>query len=595
MSDTVASEPSPSPASAGKRPWGRTFRLAIVVLILGLAAGMLLRTEGMLLKHKLLHDEAISYIAATGHLNAYKAAAEGGLTDRWVPAQQWKALMEPGAFWVFRGIESGLAHTDMHPPLYFWILHVWVTLFGVTLKGGIVLNMIIAALTGVSLFFLARRLLGNELEAAIVTAIWIVSPPVVATSMMARHYDLVALFTVLFALVIVKAADRARPLRARDLVLLAVVAAAGMLTHYQFALVLLTGAAYALAVLVRRDRKRLLKIIGGMLAGLPLFLVLDPTFYLSVLRHGQRPHQLTADVFVARFRLVRQSLGSFFGSEVPDQKWSRWSWQTLSAHLGSWGSPRRLPDRLVGSWLGLMQSLRRALTSGAAVKLTIALLLLFVVGLAIALLLPRWRPHARRYLAAVDTKGMFPAAFFLAGIAGSIIVMYLLVRSPFIYDRYLAAAWPFLAFAPVLAARLLVGRWRYVAIAAFCLVFVVPPAMGRLHAFYDRTNPEQAVVLARADRFVIDDQSRGNISRVMYWIPDDRLVYVSTLPQLLANKNAWLPALGPNDAYLALRVPGNTTQDFAAMKSLLARDFALVSVHYGIRGVGDLYVLAPKP
>jgi len=566
------------------------------VLIVGLAAGMLLRTDGVLLKRHFYHDEAISYIAATGHENAYQLTASGGgITDRWVPAGRWKSLMEPAGFWVFGGIQSGLAHADMHPPLYFWILHVWVAVFGVTLKSGIILNMIIAGLTGLSLFVLARRLLGNELEAAVVTAIWCVSPPVVTTSMMARHYELVALFTVLFALAVVRAADRTRPLRARDLVLLASVGVAGMLTHYQFILVLLTGAAYALAVLLGRDRKRLMKIIGGMLAGLPLFLALDPTFYLSVARQSRRPHDLTVDVFVARLHVVQKAVGGFFGADVNDLRWASWSWRALSTHVGGWWAPLALPARLGGSWLGPTQSLRHALTNGAAMKVTIAVVLLLGVSLLAALLLPRCRPFARRYLAAVDTTGMFPALFFLAGVAGSIIVMYLLVRSPFIYDRYLAAGWPFLAFVPVLAARLLVGRLRYVAIVAFCLVLLVPAALGRLHSFFERAHADSAPTLARATRFVFDDQSRGNISRALYSIPDEKLVYVSTLSHLLSDQAAWLPELRRNDAYVAFHVPANSAQDFVAMRSLLSRSFSLVRKGYKPLGVGDMYVLSPSP
>ena len=587
-------ESSISPAPTGKSRRSPTFRFAIVVLVLGLATGMLLRTDGMLLKRHYYHDEAISFIAATGHENAYQDAAyAGGMTDRWVTAGQWKALMEPAGFWVFGGIQSGLARTDMHPPLYFWVLHVWTAVFGVTPRTGVVLNLIIATLTALSLFVLARRWLGDELEAAVVAAIWFASPPVVATSMMARHYDLVALFTVLLALAVTRAADTAKPLRARDLVLLAAVASAGMLTHYQFVLVILTGAAYAVIILVKRDRRRLLKTIGGMLAGVPLFLLLDPTFYLSVARHGGRPHSLTADVFVARLRTVRQSLASFFGLDAGDLRWAAWSWHSLATRVKASWPPLSLPARLGGVLDSGAESLRHVIVSGAAIAAIAATLLLLIA--AAALCFPRSRVVARRYLGSVDTKGVLPALVFLAGVAGSIIVMYLLVRAPFIYDRYLAAGWPFLAFVPVLAARLLVGRLRYVAIVAFCFIFLMPATMGRVHSSLGGRHADSVPTLARAGRLVFDTQTRGNISRAMSSIPDDKLVYVSTLSGLLADRPPWLPELRPNDVYVAFHLPANSPRDFAAMKSLLSQRFVLVRTGYRTLGVGDTYLLSPSP
>ena len=45
-------------------------------------------------------------------------------------------------------IGDDLARYDNHPPLYFWLLHVWIALFGLNLHSGVLLNIGIALVTG---------------------------------------------------------------------------------------------------------------------------------------------------------------------------------------------------------------------------------------------------------------------------------------------------------------------------------------------------------------------------------------------------------------------------------------------------------------
>ena len=98
----------------------------------------------------------------------------------------------------FGQIISGLAKHDVHPPLYFCLLHIWTLVVGVKFWTGPSLNLIIDVLCGAALFGLARRLLRDPVAAALVVLIWSVSPAVRMTSSMARMYSLEALFSVLF-------------------------------------------------------------------------------------------------------------------------------------------------------------------------------------------------------------------------------------------------------------------------------------------------------------------------------------------------------------------------------------------------------------
>jgi uncharacterized membrane protein len=94
-----------------------------------------LRLESVRHKETPSHDESISFIAATCHQDAYERLAPDGVA---VPAARWQR------FWTldraklcFGAIGRGLAHTDLHPPLYFWLLHVWSLILGVGLTQGV--------------------------------------------------------------------------------------------------------------------------------------------------------------------------------------------------------------------------------------------------------------------------------------------------------------------------------------------------------------------------------------------------------------------------------------------------------------------------
>jgi len=539
----------------------------MIVLVAALAIGTGLRAAEMSGKRQLNHDEAISYIAATGHEDRYRWAIDGGLTNRWVPAADWKRLMQPGSFWDFGEIRAGLAHTDTHPPLYFWLLHVWVAVVGVHLRGGIVLNILIALGTGVVLFLLAWRLLRDPLEAALVVLVWETCAPMLKTSLIARHYDLYAFFTALLAFVVVGACDLERPWRRRDYVFLALVAAAGLLTHYQFVIVVGTAVLYAIVFLVRRDRGRLLRVVAGLVAAAPLFLLGAPQFYESVRRQSQwQAHGFSLDALRSRAQTVGDAMTSLYGLREDDLRRAPAVASVVSRPL--WG-PLANPVAVL------------------AVALA-AIGLVLVVGLA----LPRTRRPVRRWLGRIDRTGVGRTLVLLGGVAGGIIGMYLAFRSPVyaMQERYLAPIWVPAAFIPVLLARLLIGRARYVVVVAFVAFFMLPASLGRLDALKNPA-PDRSRLIESAARVVVDRADRSNTSRLLYWLPDHTPVYVSSQAELAARPDAWLPKLTTGDLYLELGGEQNTPQSFAAVKRLIDQRFTMMPRHYGLRGVGLMFVL----
>ena len=171
--------------------------IALAVLLMALAAGTGLRVYAQRESPNVQHDEAWSYASAAGRLDAFQAALDGGLTGRWVPASEWQRFWDSSGVPDYASIASGLSSNDVHPPLYFTILHSWLALTGEEVWTGRALNLVIAALTVLCIAGLARAVGLTILDGALAALVWAVSPAVVSISSLTRQYDLVALTTLL--------------------------------------------------------------------------------------------------------------------------------------------------------------------------------------------------------------------------------------------------------------------------------------------------------------------------------------------------------------------------------------------------------------
>ncbi len=158
------------------------------------------------------------------------------------------------------------AARDIHPPLYYYLLHLWVRLWG---QSEIALRSL-SALAGTLLVF-ATFLLGRELfprrVACVAALLAAVSPFQVYYSQEARMYVLVALWSALAMLCFVRWlrswTERAESARGRVIpsaVLYVCFTTAALYTHYfAFTVPLVTNLAYVLAMVgfpaVRRPRR----------------------------------------------------------------------------------------------------------------------------------------------------------------------------------------------------------------------------------------------------------------------------------------------------------------------------------------------------
>ncbi len=474
--------------------------VALALLLVALAAGTGLRIHAQQANPNVQHDEAWSYASAAGRLGPFLAAMDGGLTGRWVPASQWRTFWESEGLGDIANIAPGLATNDVHPPLYFGLLHGWLLLTGEHVWAGRALNLVFAVLSILGIFGFARSLGFERIEGALAALVWAVSPAVVGISSIARQYDLVALTTVLLAwgLVRVTAAGgiqgevkRRVARRWLDVAWLAAATAAALITHYQAALLVAGAAVYSL--------------VAHRLAG----------------RTGRRPSCWRP--------LVGLGIGSVAAAIASD-------W----AHaIGNEGAMLVAPSLtgLVGKLAGLGD------TAGQAVGAPGTLAAIAAIAIAVAFAIPRSRRELLAHLREAR-PGWRTVAFFLTVTAGGIVLQNLLFLSmPLrLSPRYLAMAWPFVAFLP-LAVFGLWPRLRLSLTAAFCALLAV---MSIVALPVGAGDPLHIGRLAGADAVIVDGVGVGRLPRFLWSVPADTPVFVGDTDQIL--RSALSPdGLRPNE------------------------------------------------
>lgn len=468
--------------------------VALVVLLVALAAGAGLRVYAQHQNPNMQYDEAWSYASASGRLDELVAAIDGGLTGRWVPAADWQRLWRAQGSSGIGHIASDLAAHDVHPPLYFWLLHGWLVLAGEDVWTGRALNLIFATLTILSIYGLARSAGFRPIDGALAALVWAVSPAVVGISAIARQYDLVALTTVLlvWGLVRITATERddARGTvnRWAGLAWLAAATAAALLTHYQAALLVAGAAAYVLVA--RRFPRRV---------------------------RSCRP-----------WWLPLLGLGAGSAAAALTSGWT----QALHNEGAMLVTPS-LPG-LIGKLAGLGD------VAGQTVGVPGTVAALAALAAVVALAIPHSRHAVLTHLHTARV-GWWPIVFFLAVTGGGIVLQNLLFLSmPLrLSPRYLAMAWPFAAFLP-LAVFGLWPRWRTALTAALCALLAVITVVALPVAAGD---PLQIGRLAGADAVIINGAGVGRLPRFLWSVRADTPVFVGDAEEILRSAS-WDGRLG---------------------------------------------------
>ena len=140
---------------------------------------------------------------------------------------------------------------DVHPPLYYWILKIWVDFFGTTELAFRSLSVLFGATAIIFGFLLVKRLFGRK-AAWLSLLLLIVSPMLIRYGQEARMYTLAATITLAATYVLTYAVESKRR---RPWIVYGVLVGLGMWTHYFTAIVWLAHWAWR-AFVVRQSGKR---------------------------------------------------------------------------------------------------------------------------------------------------------------------------------------------------------------------------------------------------------------------------------------------------------------------------------------------------
>jgi 4-amino-4-deoxy-L-arabinose transferase-like glycosyltransferase len=241
------------------------------------------------------------------------------------------------------------AAADIHPPLYYWLLHLWCHLFG---NSEVALRSL-SAIVGVGLvyiIYLTGRRLQSEQMGLVAALIAAINPLQIYYAQEARMYALLgwwsglALYTL--TVYILHEGDGHRRPTVGVAALLVITLAGGLYTHYLFPAII--GAVNALYLLWLWDSRRRGDVLERMVwwGGLHLLALL---LFLPWLPIAQRqlaiwPRPPMQHDFAQSFgaALITLSLGPV-GYEQPD-----WAWNTvfaLWALLGLWPHVRPMRGR----------------------------------------------------------------------------------------------------------------------------------------------------------------------------------------------------------------------------------------------------------
>jgi hypothetical protein len=252
-------------------------------LILAFVIGSSFRLVPMVERQYFKGDEMRAYLAATGHEGEYRLVLREHRPPlgEWALAEDWLRLIRPEPGVGLWAIAQDLAFWDVHPPLYFWALYLWSTLFGVNFWSGAVLNLVFELVTLGGLLALGLITLKDRRLAQWAAALWWLNPTTVRVSSYTRAYILLTLIAVLFVYLITLLFARKEQGKSTlvPMLLLGLVLTLGLLTHYLFLFVIATS---VIVFWLRFQHHRLwlaaaLLLPVGMAIG--TFLWLHPDFF----------------------------------------------------------------------------------------------------------------------------------------------------------------------------------------------------------------------------------------------------------------------------------------------------------------------------
>ena len=275
-------------------------------------------------RSQLTHDEAISFLHAASKASTYGRVIAERIPPYGIvaPVVSWANFLKPERFWVFGEILQGLQSSDIHPPLYFYLLHVWLYVFGSGLQQALLLNVLISVLSLLLLVRIVSQLTLSKRWGIGAGALWSLNPTVLETCLTVRQYELANAFLLLLVAGVLQmfVSETRRP----AFVLTAIGVLGLMLTLYMgwiWAAVLLLLSTVLIPREWRREGMRLLAM--PVLVGALFAVLLNPGFATSMARGSGLAVVWQKAPFARRATLYLTGVATLFWAPAQNEFTSR--------------------------------------------------------------------------------------------------------------------------------------------------------------------------------------------------------------------------------------------------------------------------------
>lgn len=453
------------------RPGLGMWRTALIVLLI---FGLAIRIHAILnWKAGLSNDESVTYMCAAATAGEWERSIAGMVGEPIVVADIQRFYDRPATL-EFHTVALDMAMYDVHPPLYFWLLHIIHVFWGTSIITGALLNTGFGVLLALLVHRLALRTLREQHLALAATVIWYLSPAVVQIDLEARPYQLLALLAITSLLL---QQDLLRGTAGMwRWTAFTVVNVLGLLTHLYYGFLLIPFAVATLwlhgwGAATRHVAASFLLSFAAMLALYPEFLQFLSTF-------GDRPRDVPEPVaHIDRMKGVVFASLRFFS----EQRLLRYLFLALCIGFGAW-------------------VLMRALRSKGADR--------------------AWIEH--RFLWSVLVWwGGFTVAFYLLGVS----------PAQAVGEQYFAYIWPLVAIGCVFVVhRSLPQRFsiRDMVFALYLAQLVIAFCLAVRGSDYLKTPLPDAwyAKLRGCDRLITDEAKRTALPRIARDLPSELPLFI---------------------------------------------------------------------
>lgn len=424
------------------------------------------------------HDETISTLVATGNQGVYHNlfnSEEGDkLLNNWVSVDDWKFLVERPKTVNFNLISKDLGNHDIHPPLYYWLLHIIYFLFGSSIWSGAILNLVIYSATFFVVYLFFKTLKVDENTLFLTMFLWAFSPAVIHSVYEARHYELTTLLSFLLLFFVIRLIQSRNENNILSITVIFIVSFAGILTNYMFSIV--AGAAILIIGLkfYHTKAKQYLAGVVSIVLGLASIVVVHPQVLNIFGNTGSGTEEVSAFI------------------------------NTIHAYLGFF--------------------------SADVISRYLTLVLFFILVALIFLDRKINYGSVRRFFTQENT--IIIVAFYIL-VGGMIHLTYFLSLTPphSVGVQYWNMFWPLFAYLIALIFTQFDIRGKHLLVASLFVLMIYSLFTGINENDYKLRSwdPEIREQVANAEFIITDQNKRGLLPALIFKVPADKNIYVSDI------------------------------------------------------------------